>query len=84
MIFTLGGCPINWMSKLQTIIVLLIIEAKYHTLSKGAKEVVWFKRLFIELQIGDDTPAKLYTNNQSNMKLIKNLILHVKTRSIYI
>jgi len=84
MTFTLGGCPINWMSKLQAIIVLLIIKAKYHTLSEDAKEVIWLKRLFIELQIGDDTPTKLYTNNQSNMKLIKNLILHVKTRSIYI
>jgi hypothetical protein len=84
MTFTLGGCPINWMSTLQAIIVLLIIKAKYHTLSEDAKEVIWLKRLFIELQIGDDTPTKLYTNNQSNMKLIKNLILHVKTRSIYI
>ncbi len=53
-------------------------------LIKGAKEVVWLKRLFIELQIGDDTFTKLYTNNQSNMKLIKYLVLHVKTRSIYI
>ncbi len=33
-IFTIGGCPINWMNKLQVIIVLLIIEVEYHTLSK--------------------------------------------------
>jgi hypothetical protein len=47
MIFTLGGYPINWISKLQTSIVFLTIEAEYRTLSKGVKEVVWLKRLFI-------------------------------------
>jgi hypothetical protein len=70
------------MSKLQAIFVRLITEAEYHTLSRGAKEIVWLKRLFIELQINDDTPTKLYTYNPSNMKLIKNPILRAKTRSI--
>jgi hypothetical protein len=67
MIFTLGGYPINWISKLQTIVALSTID------SKGAKEIVWLKRLFIELQIGNDAPTKLYTDNQSSMKLVKKL-----------
>ncbi len=67
----LGGYPINWISKLQTTVALSTIEAEYRTLSKGAKEVVWLKRLFIELQIGNDAPTKLYTDNQSSMKLVK-------------
>lgn len=71
MIFMLGGYPINWISKLQTIIVLLTTETEYRALSKGVKEVVWLKRLFTELQIGDDAPTKLYTDNQSSMKLVK-------------
>ncbi len=58
-IFTLGGHPINWISKLQAIVALSTIEAEYRTLSKGVKEVIWLKRLFIELQIGDDAPTKL-------------------------
>lgn len=56
---TLGGHPINWMNKLQAIIVLLITKVEYHTLLGGAKELIWLKRLFFELQIGDDTPTKL-------------------------
>ncbi len=82
MIFTLGGCLINWMSKLQAIVVPSITKVEYHTLSRGAKEIVWLKRLFIELQISDDTPTKLYIDNQSNMKLIKNPILHARIRNI--
>ncbi len=35
--------------------------------------------LSIELQIYDDAPTKLYINNQSSMKLVKNLVLHAKT-----
>jgi hypothetical protein len=47
------------MNKLQAIIVLLITKVEYHTLLGGAKELIWLKRLFFELQIGDDTPIKL-------------------------
>lgn len=68
MIFTLGGHPINWMRKVQAIVVLLITEVKYHTLLGGVKEIIWLKRLFIELQICDDTPTKLYTNYQSKWR----------------
>ncbi len=50
MIFTLGGYPINWISKLQTIVALLPIDAEYRTLSKGEKEVVWLKRLLLSLK----------------------------------
>ncbi len=82
MIFTLGGYPINWISKLQTIIVLLTTETEYRTLSKGVKEVVWLKRLFTELQIGDDAQTKLYTDNQSSMKLGKKTQFHMPKPSI--
>jgi hypothetical protein len=67
----LGSYPINWISKLQTIIVLSTTEIEYLTLWKGMKEVVWLKRLFTELQIGDDAPTKLYIDNQSSMKLVQ-------------
>jgi hypothetical protein len=80
----LGGYPINWMNNLQAIVVFLITKAKYRTLLEGDEEIIWLKRLFIELQIGDDAPTKLYIDNQSSMKLIKNLVLHAKNKHIEI
>jgi len=66
----LGGYQINWMNNLQAICCFFITKAKYCTLLKRAKKIVRLKRLSIELEIGDDAPTKLYTNNQSSMKLI--------------
>jgi len=42
------------------------------------------KKLSIELEIGDDAPTKLYIDNQSSMKLVKNPILHARTKHIKI
>ncbi len=42
------------------------------------------RKLSIELQIGDDAPTKLYIDNQSSMKLVKNLVLHARIKHIEI
>jgi hypothetical protein len=74
----LGDNPINWMNK--KLLFFFTTKAEYCTLLEGAKEIVWLRRLSIELEIGDDAPTKLYINNQSSMKLVKNLVLHAKTK----
>lgn len=51
---------------------------------KCAKKIVRLRRLSIELQIGDDAPMKLYIDNQSSLKLVRNPILHARTKHIKI
>jgi hypothetical protein len=61
------------------------IEAKYMVLTSGTKERIWLRRLLIEIQIMDSSePTKLMCNNQSAMKLIKNLVFHDRTKHIAI
>jgi hypothetical protein len=74
------------MNNLQAIILFFTTKAEYRTLLEGAKEIIWLRRLSIELQIGDDAPAKLYVDNQSSMKLVKNYarIKHIQISHHYI
>jgi hypothetical protein len=80
----LGGYLINWMNNLQAIVVFSTTKVEYRTLLERAKEIIWLRRLSIELQIGDDAPTKLYIDYQNSMKLVKDLVLHAITKHIEI
>ena len=47
-IFTLGGTVVSWKSKLQHRVALSTPEAKYITISKATKEMIWLKKNFNE------------------------------------
>ena len=46
---TLGGCPIQWNSKLQTEIALSTTEAEYIALSQAMRELIPLRRLLLEI-----------------------------------
>ena len=48
-LFTFGGCPIWWSSKLQTEITLSTIEAEYVAMSIAMKEILPLQRIIIEI-----------------------------------
>ena len=45
----LGGCPIIWRSKLQTLIAVSTMEAEYISLSMCMKELILLRQTFINL-----------------------------------
>jgi hypothetical protein len=48
-VMTLGGCPIQWSSKLQTEIALSTTEAEYIALSQAMRELLPLRRLLSEI-----------------------------------
>jgi hypothetical protein len=48
-VMTLGGCPIQWSSKLQTEIALSTTEAEYIALSQSMRELLPLRRLLLEI-----------------------------------
>ena len=48
-VMTLGGCPIQWNSKLQTEIALSTTEAEYIALSQAMRELLPLRRLLLEI-----------------------------------
>jgi hypothetical protein len=60
------------------------IEAKYQSLSDGAKEIIWLRSLYAELHVFNNRPIVKFVNNESNVKLVKNPMFHTCTKHIEI
>jgi hypothetical protein len=69
------------MSKLQNIVSLSTIEAKYVASSHACKEAVWLKGLFCEFGRMQEK-VNLLCNSQSAIYLAKNPTYHSKTKHI--
>ncbi len=80
--FTLGSSLVTWCSKWQPTIALSSIEAKYRCLADGTKKTTWLRRLGEEIGFCGTQATSLMCDNQSSVKLTKNLILHAKTKHI--
>jgi hypothetical protein len=54
---TLGGCPIQWNSKLQTKIALSTTESEYIALSQAMRELIPLQRLLLEMATAMKLPG---------------------------
>ena len=75
---------IAWSSKLQSTISLSSTEAEYKALTEASKDIIHYRRLLQELGYVDKNPTTLLSDNQSSIKLVKNPIMHVRTKHIEI
>jgi hypothetical protein len=55
-VMTLGGCPIQWNSKLQTEIALSTTESEYIALSQAMRELIPLRRLLLEIATAMELP----------------------------
>ena len=81
-IFQLGSNPISWCSKQQSTVALSTTEAEYMAACHGLKELIWLSRLVKELFPHLTEIPKLYVDNQSAIRLIKNPELHKRSKHI--
>lgn len=82
-VVTFAGGPISWFSRKQSIVALSTTEAEYVAACEGVKELKWLQRLLDELSTSDEiSMPKMYLDNQSAMKLIKNPQFHKRTKHI--
>jgi hypothetical protein len=58
------------------------MEAEYRALTKGAKECTWLWRLYEEIKILNSEPIVIFCNNQSIMKIVRNLVFHAHMKHI--
>ena len=80
-IFTLGGTPMSWKSKLQDRVALSTTEAKYIAISEAAKEMIWLKNFLNELGKEQDN-APMFSDSQSAISLAKNPVFHSRCKHI--
>lgn len=80
-IFKNGDAAITWRTQLQKCVTCSTAEAEYLAASEATKEAIWLRGLLQE--IGEKvTTIKLFVDNQSALKLIKNPVFHHRTKHI--
>ncbi|KZO91857.1 hypothetical protein CALVIDRAFT_467694, partial [Calocera viscosa TUFC12733] len=81
-IFMLDGMPISWSARKQKTVALSTTEAEYIALTYWWDEALWLRTLLSDLGIQLNGPTTLYVDNQSALSLIRNPVLHSRTKHI--
>ncbi|GKA66172.1 retrovirus-related pol polyprotein from transposon TNT 1-94 [Tanacetum coccineum] len=80
-VFTLFGGTVSWVSKLQSVVAMLTMEAEYVVVAQASKEAVWLKMLLEELG-HKQKKITLFCDNHGALYHARNLAFHSKTKHI--
>ena len=78
----LGSALISWLSLKQKVVALSTCEAEYVAAAIAACQVVWLRRLLGELTGAEAHPPALMVDNQPAIALVKNPVLHNRSKHI--
>ena len=82
-VIKMGNGSVSWSSRLQETVALSTTEAEYMAATDVTKEVKWFRKLLQDIQIiKAPNPLEVWSDSQSAMKLIKNPVLHKRSKHI--
>lgn len=72
LIILIAGGGITWKSQRQKIVTLSSTEAELVSLCTLTQEILWLRKLGIELSLTSTEPTRMLCDNQSAIKLSKN------------
>ena len=81
-VWMMSGSAVCWRSKLQSIVVLLSMEAEYVGATPAVQEIIWLRDLLCELNIINDSPSVLNMDNQGAVYLTHGAGNSNKTKHI--
>lgn len=81
-VFMYASGAISWNSARQKSVSASTTESEYIAASLCVRELTWVKQLFTEIFNSDALKVKLYMDNQSAIRLIKNPEFHKRTKHI--
>lgn len=80
-VFLLNGGAVSWNSKRQPTVAVSTTEAEYMAASAAVKEALWLRKLMADVY--DLTPTiKIFGDNQSAIKLLKNPVSSQRSKHI--
>ena len=76
------GGAVAWSSKKQQTVALSTAEAEYITATHIAKQVLWHRSLYMELNFPLPTTSTIFTNNQAVIAISHHPEFHAHTKHI--
>ncbi|GJR77491.1 hypothetical protein Tco_0089856 [Tanacetum coccineum] len=86
---TSGGCQylgrrlVSWQCKKQTIVAISSTEAEYVAATSCCAQVLWMQNQLLDYGF-NFMNTKIHIDNESTICIVKNLVLHSKTKHIQI
>jgi hypothetical protein len=81
-IISMAGGAVSWSSKKQTSVALSTAEAEYIAATHVAKQVLWQRSLFTELNFEISTTSTIFTDNQAAISISHHPEFHSRTKHI--
>ena len=80
--FLYSGGVVSWMSKQQSMVATSSTHAEYIAGTEASKELVWLRRLLLELREDVFQSTPLHIDNRAADLLARNLVNHAATKHI--
>ena len=68
----IGNTPVSWRSRLQPVVAQSTAEAEYIAINNTTRDIVWLRRLLSELQVLQEGPTTIYSDNQSAIAISRD------------
>ena len=80
--FNIGSGITSWCSRKQKSVALSLSEAEYMAASTTSCEAIWLRKLLVNLFRRNMEATRIMYDNQSCIKLSKNLVFHDRSKHI--
>nr|XP_043609556.1 secreted RxLR effector protein 161-like [Erigeron canadensis] len=78
----LGGAPISWKTKKQSVVSRSSAEAEYRAMAQTVSEIIWLHWLLQELGITQLSSTTLFCDNQAARHIANNPVFHERTKHV--
>ena len=77
-----GGNLVTWRSKKQKIVALSSAEAEFRGMGKSLCELLWLRRLLIEIGFAPTSEMNFFYNNKATIDISHNPVQHDRTKHV--
>ncbi|CAL2264786.1 unnamed protein product [Prunus armeniaca] len=77
-----GGNLVTWRSKKQNVVALSSAEAEFRGMTKGICELLWLRKLLIELGYKPTSTMNLFCDNKAAIAIAQNPVQHDRTKHV--
>ena len=81
-VLLLNGAPISWCSGKQNCVATSTTKSEYIAAGSTTKDIIWHRRLLSNLRFEQSKATRLFSDNQSAIRLVHNPEFHSRTKHI--